>query len=242
MATDVRYIFVLVSLVPLVARAAPTGLHQIPTTDLVPLKQLTLQLQNGNTDVNGSDSVFHDPELTPQSEFGLPWRMEAGLDVAPAHPPNDYRPILNLKWNPVAEDYRIPALAVGATQLGPDFSPNYFLVLSKTLNYDQIQYMKFRAHHRNIKLRGIRLHTGIQRTSNAWRALVGTDIEVSDHFVFYADWISEAQSAVALGGVFIINRQASIQAALLRQNNEDRLSGMLIALTYTFDLTQPFAW
>ncbi len=36
-------------------------------------------------------------------------------------------------------------------QLGVGFTPNYFLVLSKTLNYWQIQYQKFRAHHRNIK-------------------------------------------------------------------------------------------
>jgi hypothetical protein len=238
----VRTVVILVSLLPLAAQAAPTGLNQIPTTDLVPVKQLTLQLQNGNTDVNGSSSVFHQPQLTPQSEFGLPWRFEAGLDVAPSDPPNDYRPIFNLKCSPLAEDYRIPAVAVGATQLGPDFSPNYFLVLSKTLNYDQIQYMKFRAHHRNIKLRGIRLHTGIQRTSNAWRALVGTDIELNDRGVLYADWISGEQNAVSVGGVFIINRQASIQAALLRQNDEDRLSGVLVALTYTFDLTRPFPW
>src|SRR2546428_14169458 len=102
---------------------------------------------------------------------------------------------MNVKWSPVREDYRIPALAVGAMQLGVGFSPNYFLVLSKTLNYQQIQYQKFRAHHRNIKLRGIRVHAGMLRATNAWRALVGTDIEVNDHFVVYADWISGTSNA-----------------------------------------------
>src|SRR5438309_2088910 len=207
--TEMRRVLVLASLLPTAAWAAPTGLNQIPTTDLVPVGQVTLQLQNGNTEVSGRSSVFHQPELVPQSEFGLPGNIEAGLDVAPSDPPQDYRPVMNVKWSPVREDYRIPALAVGAMQLGVGFTPSYFLVLSKTLNYQQIQYQKFRAHHRNIKLRGIRIHAGIQRTSNDWRALVGTDIELGDHFVFYGDWISGAQRAVALGGVLIINRQAS---------------------------------
>jgi len=237
-----RGVLVLACLLPTAAHAAPTMLNQIPTTDLVPVKQVSLQLQNGNTEVSGRSSVFHQPELVPQSEFGLPGNIEAGLDVAPLDPPQDYRPVMNVKWSPVREDYRIPALAVGATQLGVGFTPNYFLALSKTLNYQQIQYQKFRAHHRNIKLRGFRLHAGILRTANAWRALVGTDAEVNDHFVVYADWISGARNAVAVGGVLVIDRQNSVQASLLRGNTEDRLSGVLVGLTHTFDLAHPFAW
>ena len=237
-----RRVLVLASLLPLAAHAAPTGLNQIPTTDLVPFKQLSLQLQNGNTGVSGAAPVFHEPQLVPQSEFGLPWRMEAGLDVAPSDPPHDYRPVLNLKWSPLAESYRLPAAAIGLSQLGVGFTPNYFLVLSKTLNYEQIQYQKFRAHHRNIKLRGIRLHAGILGAGNVWRALVGTDIEVNDHFVVYSDWISGARNAVSLGGVLVINQHNSIQAALLRENDEDRLSGVLVQVTHTFDVTHPLEW
>jgi len=237
-----RVVFLLACLLPSAARAAPTGLNQIPTTDLVPFGQATLQLQNGNTEVSGRASVFHQPQLVPQSEFGLPGNVEAGLDVAPSDPPHDYRPMLNVKWNGVREDYRIPAVAVGATQLGVGFDPNYFLVLSKTLNYQQIQYQKFRAHHRNIKLRGIRFHAGILRTGNAWRALVGTDIQVQDHFVVYADWISGRPNAVSLGGVVVINRHDSVQASMLRGNDEEEPSGVLIAVTHTFDLTNPWEW
>jgi hypothetical protein len=237
-----RRLLVLACLLPAAAHAAPTGLNQIPTTDLVPVGQVTLQLQNGNTEVSGRSSVFHQPQLIPQSEFGLPWNVEAGLDVAPSDPPHDYRPVMNVKWNPVREDYRIPAVALGATRLGIGFTPNYFLALSKTLNYQQIQYQKFRAHHRNIKLRGIRLHAGMLRTANAWRALVGSDVEVNDHFVAYGDWISGAQNAVALGGVLVIDRQNSVQASLLRGNHEDRLSGVLVGITHTFDLAHPFEW
>ena len=106
----------------------------------------------------------------------------------------------------------------------------------------QIQYQHFRAHHRNIKLRGIRVHTGIVYTGNAWRALVGTDIEVSDRFVIYADWISSASNAVSVGGVFVISQHDSVQASLLRANDQDRLSGVLIAVTHTFDLAHPLVW
>jgi hypothetical protein len=165
-----------------------------------------------------------------------------GLDVAPSDPPHDYRPELNVKWNPLHEGFAIPAAAVGATQLGVGFTPNYFLVLSKTLNYSAIQYQKFRAHHRNRKLRGIRLHTGILRTGNAWEALVGTDIEVNDHFVIFADWLSGASSAVSLGGVLVIDQHLSMQASLLRNNNEDRVSGVLVNVTHTFDPLHPFVW
>lgn len=229
-------------LLPIAAQAAPTGLNQIPTTDLVPPQQLSLQVQNGNSEISGSDSVFHSPQPVIQSEYGLPWNFETGLDVAPSEPPGEYRPMVNLKWNPLHEDYWVPAGAVGATQLGVGFDPNYFFVLSKTINYDEIQYQKFRAHHRNRKLRGIRLHTGILRTNNAWEALVGTDIEVNDHFVGYADWISGSSNSVSIGGVLVIDQHLSFQASLLRGNNEDRLSGILVNVTHTFDPLHPFEW
>jgi len=40
----------------------------------------------------------------------------------------------------------------------------------------------------------------------------------------------------------VIDRQNSVQASLLRGNTEDRLSGVLVGLTHTFDLAHPFAW
>ena len=241
-ATDRAALLVLLVLLPAVARASPTGLNQIPTTDLVPFGQLTLQLGNGNSDVSGGASVFHQPELIPQSEIGLPWNMETGLDVAPSSGPDEYRPIFNIKCTPVQEGYWIPAVGSGISQVGPGFTPNYYLTLTKTLNYQAIQYQKFRAHHRNIKLRGIRVHAGIMRTAAAWRALVGTDIEVNDYFVIYSDWISGSQNSVSLGGVLVINQHDSVQAALLRGNDQDRLSGALLVVTHTFDFDDPWAW
>jgi len=217
------------------AWAAPTGLNTIPTADLVPLRSANVALQNGNTDLRGSQSLFRQPEPVPQTELGLPWRFEGGLDVAPSDPPDRYRPQFNLKWTPLPEDYQWPAVAGGVSQLGPGFMTNYFLVASRTLNYEQIQYQKFRAHHRNIKLRGIRAHAGILRTvGNQWHALIGTDVELSDHFVLYADWISSAQNAFSLGGVIVIDRENSLQLALFRGNQENRISGLLLNFTHTF--------
>ena len=237
-----RSVIAVLALLPITAQAAPSMLNQIPITDVVPDGQVSFQLQNGNTEVSGRSSVFHQPQLVPQAEFGAPWNIEGGVDVAPSDPPDDYLPVMNLKWSPLHEDYRIPAAAVGATQLGVGFTPNYFFVLSKTLNYDQIQYQKFRAHHRNIKLHGIRLHTGVLRTDNAWRALVGTDIEVSDHFLVYADWISGTSNSVSLGGVLVVDQHISLQGALLRGNDQDRLSGVILQVTYTLNLAHPFDW
>lgn len=235
MASNLRRFVLWSVLLPAVVHAAPTGLNQIPTTDLVPDGQLSVQVQNGNSEVRGSESVFHRPQPIAQSQYGLPWNFEAGLDVVPANPPHDYRPMLNVKMTPLHEDYYTPAVAAGALQLGPDFMPGYYLVASKTLNYDAIQYQKFRAHHRNIKLRGIRVHTGVLGIGNVWHAMVGTDIEVNDHFVIYADWISAASNAVSLGGVLIINQHLSFQASMLRGNDQDRLTAVLANFTYTFE-------
>ena len=241
-APDLVRALLVVGLLPLAARAAPTGLNQIPTPDLVPWKQLTLQLANGNTDVTPTLPVWRAPQVLGQSEFGLPWNMEAGLDVAPYNVQQDYRPVLNIKWVPINEDYYVPAAAIGVTQLGLGFTPGYYLVASKTLNYEQIAYQKFRAHHRNIKLRGFRVVAGIQGSGNAWQALVGSDYEVSDHFIVEADWISGAKNAVSLGGVLVINQHDSVTLALLRENDMNRLSGVILQLTHTFDVTDPFTW
>src|SRR5262249_275247 len=132
-----RLLATLVTFLAVPAWGAPTGLNGIPTTDLIPLRQLSLALQNANPELRGSESMFHEPRPSPQLELGLPWNLEGGLDLVPADGPEDYRPQLNLKWKVLPEGYRWPAVAVGAQQLGPEFAPNYFLVLSRTLNYRQ---------------------------------------------------------------------------------------------------------
>lgn len=228
-----RIVATVAGLLPAVAFGAATGLNVIPTADLVPNRQLDVQVSNGNSEVDGRANFLHQPQLEPQFEIGLPWHMETGLDLTPSDH-GDYRPQMNFKWTPLAEGDWNPAVAGGVEALGLGFSPSYYLVASKTLNFTAIQYQKFRAHHRNIKLRGIRFHAGILREPNAWRAMVGTDVEINDYFVLYADWVSGPSNQVSLGGVFVIDTNDSITAALLRGNEQDRISGVAISLTHSF--------
>src|SRR5262249_30836106 len=96
------------------------------------------------------------------------------------------------------------------------------------------QYQKFRAHHRNIKLRGRRIHAGITHSQGRTLPLLGADWEISDRFVLYSDWISGGQNAISLGGVFVINTDNSIQASILYGNHEQRINGLLINYSRTF--------
>ncbi len=219
------------------AAAGPTGLAVIPTTDLVRFRQVNAILQNGNTQIDGRHAFFHDLEPTPQIEAGLPHDVEAGVDVTPSNPPNDYRPFFNVKWTMLAESYRVPAVAVGATQLGPGFTPAGFAVASKTLNYDAIAYQKFRAHHRNLRLRGIRVHAGFLEAGDRAHAILGLDAEISDHFVLWSDWISGAKNSLSLAGVVVIDAQNSLFVALLRENDAHggNVTGILFNVTHTFD-------
>jgi hypothetical protein len=222
-------------LVPAGARAGPTGLTFIPTTELVPFHQVNGIIQNGNTAIDGSDAFFHDFQPDTQIEAGLPFNVEGGVDVQPANPPNDYRPNFNLKWRPLEESQWIPAGALGVASLGPGFRPTGFLVLDKTLNYDAIQYQKFRAHHRNIRLHGIQVHAGFAQVGQFSRAMLGIDVELSDHFLVWADWISGASNDLSLAGCVVFDAKNSLWVALLRQNDEDRLSGVAFNFTHTFD-------
>ncbi len=229
----------LAGLLPLVVAgavaAAPSQLNVMPTADVVPLRQLAAQVQNGNTDWSGDETLLRRPEPAFQTQLGLwPQRVEGGLDLVPLDSPTDYRPVLNLKADPLLEGYNWPALAAGIAQLGRGFDPLYYAVASRTLNYQQIQYQKFRAHHRNLKLRGIRAHAGFLATRTNGHAMVGSDVEVSDHFVAYADWISGDDHAATLGGVWVINAQSSVQVAFFLGNQDHRIDGIQIGPSHQF--------
>src|SRR5262245_60540664 len=95
------------------ACASPTGLNTIPTTDLIPFHQANFSLQNGNTSLRDSPTAYHQPQFLVQFQVGLSPDLEGGVDVVPADPPRNYRPQLNLKWRPLAEDYNRPAVGIG---------------------------------------------------------------------------------------------------------------------------------
>lgn len=218
------------------AWAAPSSLNTIPTADVVPFRQLTTQVQNADTDFEGDASVFREPEPVLQTQLGLlPGRLEAGVDLAPVDSPRDYRPVFNLKAAPLQEGYAWPSIALGVAQVGSGNDAAYYLVVSRTLNYEQLQYRRFRAHHRNLKLRGLRAHAGVTATDGIAQAMAGTDLELADWFVLDADWISGRDHAATLGGTWILNPQTSLQTALFVGNRDARLGVQLGA-------THQFAW
>jgi hypothetical protein len=213
--------------------AAPTGLNTIPTADLVPLYQYNFQIQNANVSVNTQPTIVQQPILLPLLELGVNGSVEAGIDDIQGNAPGRYTAALNLKWKPLWENYDYPAIGIGVVQPVADFSTTYFLVLTRTLNFSAIQNQKFRAHHRNIKLRGRRVHAGIMRTPSGTFPLLGTDLEMSDQFVLYSDWISGSPNALTLGGVYVINDQNSLTASLLYGNRKQQINGLLINYSRT---------
>lgn len=65
--------------------------------------------------------------------------------------------------------------------------------------------------------------------------MLGADVEISDHFIVWADWISGASNALSLAGVVVVDRQTSFYVALLRENDANRVAGVVFNLTYTFN-------
>ena len=216
------------------AWASPTGLVQIPTAQTLAPRQVNLSLQNGNTSVAEQPTLVQEPLPLVQSQSGIVPDIEGGLDVVPSKPPGEYRPEANLKWRIVDEGEWQPAGAIGAAQLGVGFAQSYYAVLSKTLNYTSIEYQKFRAHHRNIKLRGFRIHAGIEYDGYAPRALLGTDLEVSDFLVLSSDWISGRSYAVSLGGSIVFDQNISLTVAGLYGNAGTDHDGLFLQYNLTF--------
>lgn len=217
------------------ATAAPSGLNTIPTVDVVPEKQWTLQVQNGNTQLSDAPTLFAQPLPALQLQSGV-WtqRIEAGFDAVTPERPGDWRGVANVKLVALTESYVRPAIAIGAAQLGGGFDALYYAVVTRTLDYQAMQYQRFRAHHRNLKLHGIRLHAGILGTRGDPRAFVGSDVQLSDKALLYADWIAGHDHAATLGGVWVVNSAWSAQAALLRGNGSHRLDGLQLAGTRQF--------
>jgi hypothetical protein len=209
-------------------------LNTIPTADLLPFRQLSLGLQNGNASLRDDPTLLHQPQPLVQSQAGLSSRWEGGIDIVPAKAAGDYRPQLNLKWQMLRDDRHLAAVGIGVAELGVGFSSSYYLVASVTLNYQQVQHQKkFSARHRHHKLRGRRAHVGFIHTQDGMFPMLGMDWEVSDAFVLYSDWISGGPNAVSLGGVYILNADTSIGASLLYGNREQPITGLLVNYTRT---------
>jgi hypothetical protein len=216
------------------AWASPTGLEQIPTAQTLAPQQVNLSLQNGNQSVTSDPTLVDQPLLLYQSEVGIVPDVEGGVDVVPSKPPGAYLPEANVKWKFLDEDDLRPAFAIGASQLGVGFAPAYYAVMTKTVNYESLEYQKFRAHHRNIKLRGFRVHAGIEYDGYAPRALVGTDLEINDYLVLSSDWISGSPYNASLGGSVVFDANNSLTLAGLIANAGRDHDGLFVQYNLTF--------
>ncbi len=172
------------------AAASPTGLNVIPTTDLVPLSSWIGGLSNMNTSLSGK-SFLRQPIFTAQSQFGLTNWLEAGVDYAQTPDGNHEAAVFNAKVLLLTENDYIPNLAVGIWNVTQGQGPGYYLTISKTLNYEQEEEERYKAHHRrNRKLLGRRAHIGMMLDGHGtYEPFAGTDLQLNETTVFQADWI-----------------------------------------------------
>jgi len=220
------------------AFAGPTGLNNIPTTDIVPLNSWIGSLQNSNTRL--TDNAFYSsPMLLAQTEFALSTKVEAGADQVFLQARNANELVFNIKTTLQSEDSIRPNVAAGIEGIGNHLVPSAYLTLSKTINWDQEQRERYRAHHRrNRKLLGRRVHAGlIVDAHGTAEPFLGTDLQLSDTAVFQADWINGAGNAISFGVANILADQRTVVTpALLFSNTTHRVDGLFINFSHQFNL------
>jgi hypothetical protein len=220
------------------AQAGPTGLNSIPTTDIVPLNNWIANLQNSNT-MFKSPAFYSAPMIFEQTQFALSSRVEAGVDsdFLPDRNANEF--VFNAKMVLQNEDDRRPNAAIGIANIANHLIPNFYLTFSKTLNYDQEQKERYRAHHRrNRKLLGRRIHAGLMADARGTlQPFVGADLQMSESTVFQTDWINGSGNAITLGFAYVLSDQRTVlNPAFLYSNSAHRLDGFFINISRQFGL------
>jgi hypothetical protein len=221
-----------------VSIAGPTGLNVIPTTDIVPVNSWVAVLQNGNTNFTGTN-LLRQPEFYGQTQFGLePW-LEAGLDYSPTPDRLSDTEVFNVKAQFLIENDNQPNMAIGFWNVAHAQKPGYYLTVSKTLNYEQQQEERFRAHHRrNRKLLGRRVHVGLSLDGHKiGQPFCGTDLQLSETAVFQADWINGTGNSLTAGVAYVLpDTRTVLTPALVFSNDTHRFSGLLLNLSHQFNL------
>ncbi len=220
------------------AHAGPTGLNSIPTTDIVPVNNWIFNLQNSDT-MFKSPAFYSAPMVFAQSEFALSNRVEAGVDMQylPQRHGNEF--LLNAKTVLQNEDDVRPNAAIGIANIANHLGPNLYLTFSKTLNFDQEQKERYRAHNRrNRKLLGRRVHAGLMADSHGTiEPFVGADLQMNESMVFQTDWINGAGNAITLGVAYVLPDQRTVlNPAFLYSNSTHRLDGFFINFSRQFGL------
>jgi len=218
--------------------AAPTGLNVIPTTDIVPDGSWIGGIVNGNTSLTGNP-FYRQPQWQFQSQVSLaPW-LEGGIDDATTPDVDSNTGVFNVKALVMTENEWQPNVALGLWNVADHQKPGYYLTMSKTLNYDQQQEERFRAHHRrNRKLLGIRAHLGMTLDGRGFtQPFTGTDIQLSETAVFQADWVHGSGNVATAGIAYIFpDGRTVLTPAITFSNDTGRFNGLIIGLTHQFNL------
>jgi hypothetical protein len=238
MKAGIGLVCVLVALGSVRAVASPTGLNVIPTTDIVQTNCWIFGLQNQN--IGLTDSPFYRmPVLTEQTQYGLASWLEAGIDYAQTPDVNENETVFNAKGLLHAEDQNTPNIAAGVWNVAQGQTPGYYLTVSKTLNYAQEQYERFRAHHRrNRKVLGRRVHLGMMLSGRGiLQPFAGTDLQITDNTVFQADWVSGVGNSFTAGVAYVLwDQRTVITPAILIANDGRRFNGISINIGRQFNL------
>ncbi|HEV2473313.1 MAG TPA: hypothetical protein VGS41_11640 [Chthonomonadales bacterium] len=225
-------------LISISASAGPTGLNIIPTTDIVPFHSWIGQIQNSNTSFQ-VPAFYSAPDAILQSQFSLSPTIEAGVDYFTPPQADHSEPVFNIKALLLSEDEYRPNAAIGIWNVGLRQPAGYYITLSKTLNYAQEQFERFRAHHRrNRKLLGRRIHAGLAFDGHgAVAPFLGTDLQLNENSVFQADWISGSGNAISFGLAYVFPDQRTVlNPAILFSNNKQRVDGFILSLSHQFNL------
>ena len=220
------------------AGASPTGLNVIPTTDLVPLQSWVLAFQNSNPDF-AAPSLFEHPLFIAETQAGLESWLEAGLDYEQTPDLTAYAVVFNVKALVMQEDEHQPNFAVGMWNVAAGQAPGYYVAFSKTLNYDQEQEERFKAHHRrNRKLLGRRVHLGMMLDGHGiFQPFAGTDLQLNEAVVFQADYVHGAGNTATAGIAWVLPDQRTVlNPAFVFSNSGDKVIGLSINLSHQFNL------
>ncbi len=146
------------------AQGFPTSLNIVPTADILEPGQARIELEN-----DGYPSLLKgDSERYLLMEFAATNRFEMGADLYQIEGRDTWA--LNGKYQLLAESKALPALAIGAIDLGQGLKPGYFAAAAKDIGR-------------------FRLHAGGITDGGKVHPMAGLEYPLSESLCLLADWI-----------------------------------------------------
>lgn len=176
--------------------AGYSGLTLIPTADMVPRGEYTLELQiDGTIPATGVDIWL------VNTQFGLSDRMEAGLDLDLSEEA-ETRALLNAKYLLHDGRGRGPSLAVGTANVGTSLRASPYLVMTQHFG-------------------PARCHVGGIRTESSNHWFVGVDRALTDRLTVLAEHISGEENFSSGAVSYQFSDRFGVHAAVQVPNSSD---------------------